>query len=246
MSTLGVGPLLRILDSIAAGVGLFREAVGESADDAGTIAEGARNNVVDLLGEVDDDNDLGALILEFQRRQAAVTAGQLYRTLQGERIMAALDAHYGGTGGLNRFLATQGVRVHPNLRVIGIQIDAEHAMAPTVVTLGRYAVTGSGTGTLTPGSTIDPALYAGANVVLRTTGTSGAAAVTATLTLARRDGTTEEQVATIPAASPQDTTIVVGTPGTDLYVGLVDVQIAGGTSGDGFDIRTTVERALAL
>lgn len=247
MSTLGAGPLLEVLDSIAAGVGLFREALGESAADTGTIAEGARNNVLTLLGEVDDDNDLGALILEFQRRQAAVLAGELYRTLQGERIMAALDAHFGGTGGLNRFLAGQGVRVHPNLRLIGIQVDAEHAMPPAVVTLGSYAVTGSGAGTLTAGSAVDTSLYAKANVVLRTTVAAiGAAAITVTATLRTRDGSTEQQVVTIPALSTEGTTVDVGTPGTDMYVGLVDVNIAGGTAGDGFDIRTKVERALAL
>ncbi|MEO8483325.1 MAG: hypothetical protein ABI634_14020 [Acidobacteriota bacterium] len=246
MSTLPIASLLEILDSVATQAQVFQDAIGESDADPGSVAEGAANNVETVFEAIDDDNALGPLVLELQRRQADVTASQLYRTLQGERVQLALDAHYGGTGSLNRALTDANARVHPNLGLVGIQIDAVNRFSPVAVALGAVAVTGSGAGTFTAGDAIDTSEYGNANVELVVTTVIGAAPIVATLTMRRFDGSTTTIGATVPNGSIVGATVAVGTPGTDMFVACMGVTFTGGTNGEGFAVRTTVERAIAL
>lgn len=247
MSTLAITPLLRLLDSVAAGVGVFACALGAGASDPDSVSEGIANNIQTLLdaqGE-DDELDAGDLLAECRRRQALVTAGALYRSLQGERLQLALDAHYGGTGALNRFLAAGDARVHPYLRRVGIQVDAANAFPPEVVALATIAATDAATATFTPGSAVDTALYGKANCALRTTSVIGST-TTLTLTLTKIDGTSETQDVVVPSGTAANERFVIGTPGTDMYVACTAVTIAGATAGNTFAIRTEVERSLVL
>jgi hypothetical protein len=245
VATLAITPLLTILDSLAKAVQIFAAAVGASGSDVSTVSEGAANNVVTLADAVASSNDVAALVKEFQERATLVTTDALARTLQGERVQVALDAHYGGTGGLNRFLTAQGKRVHPDLRRLGIQVDAVNAFPPAIVTLATFAVTGAATGTLTPGSDVDTGLYGKANTVVRTTTAIGST-TTVTLTMKKLDGTTEQQLVTLPSGTASGVEFDIGTHGTDLYVGVSAIAVAGGTAGNGFAVRTEVERAIAL
>lgn len=246
MATLRAVALLAILDSLAAQAQVVRDAIGASDVDTGSVAEGAANTLATLFEEISDDNDLGGLILAAQRRQADITADRLYRALQGERMQVALDAHYGGTGSLNRFLTDENARAHPDVRLLGIQIDAVNAFAPARVTLGAFAVSGSGAGTYTADDAVDTSLYGNANLVVRTTSGIGGASITATLTLRRFDGSTTTKAVTIPGGTASGVRIDVGTHGTDMAVACTAVSITGGTSGDAFVVETEVERAVAL
>lgn len=246
MSRLAVTPLLAILDSLAKGAEILDSALGEDSGDAGSVAAGAANNLATLFDQVDDADEIPQLIGAFDRRRALVTATALLPALQGARIGQALDTHYGGTGSLVRFLAQQDARVHPDLRRIGISIDAPQAFPPAVVALGTFAVSGAGAGTFTVGDAIDRAHYGKANVVVRTTSLIGAAAIVATLTLTRIDGTSTTQDVTIPGGTVSGDDIDVGVHGTDMFVACTLVTITGGTAGDAFAVRTEVERVLAL
>lgn len=246
MATLPLASLVEVLDSVAAQAQVFRDAVGDSDADPGSVAEGAANNVETVLEAIDDDNDLGALVLELQRRQADVTASGLYRTLQGERVQIALDAHYGGVGSLNRALTDANVRVHPSLALVGIQIDAVNRFAPTAVTLGAMVLSGAGAGTFTPTEGVDTAQFGNASVEVVTTSVIGADAIVATLTLRRFDGTELTRDVTIPGGSAQGLVRPVGTLGVDMGVACAGVTVTGGTAGDGFAVRTVVERAITL
>jgi hypothetical protein len=243
MPILPVTPLRTILDSLAKGVQLFAAAVG-SGSEANTVSKGATNNVATLLEYIDDD--VAGLVPAFSRRSELAITETLARTLAGASIMTALDRHYGGTGGLNRQLQAFGLRVHPDLRTLGIQIDADNAFPPAVVPFGSATVTGSGAATYVVASQVDTTLYAKANVVLRTTHTIGAAAIVATCTMQKRDGTTENKVVTVPALTASGVSIDIGTHGTDLYIGCSAVTITGGTAGETFTIETEVERTVAL
>jgi hypothetical protein len=246
MATLAAASLVTILDSIAKGVQLFEAGVGIDVSVANTVAKGAANNVTTLVTALGAAQDVTALLLEFEARRALVVAGALYRTLQGERVQTAFDAHYGGTGGLNRFLATEGRRVHPDLRKIGIQLDAPNAFPPAIVTLGSFAVTGAGAGTFTLVGDVDQSLYGKANTVVRTTTVIGAVAIVATLTMKKADGTTVAKQVTIPNGSGSGVEVDIGVHGTDMYIGVTAISITGGTAGEGFEVRTEIERTLGL
>ncbi len=244
MAVLAAASLLVVLDSLAKGVALFEAGVGLTTSVASTVAKGAANNVTTLVDV--GDADLAALITEFDRRTALVIASALYRTLNGERLLAALDVHYGGTGSLNRYLTTQDKRVHPDLRKIGMQIDGINAFAPALVSLATFTVTGDGAGTYVDVASVDGNLYGKANCVLRATTLIGVATIEATLTMDLIDGTTESKAVSIPNGTASGTEFDIGTHDTDMYVGCSAISITGGTADDAFEIRTKVERTLVL
>lgn len=247
--SLSAADLLTVLDSVAKGVALFEGALGILGSESNTVSKGAANNVATLqaLADIAVQGDLAAV---FRARAEATKAGALYRTLGGSAIQRALDKHYGDAtagGSLNAFLKAQDKRVHPDLRKIGFQIDAENAFAPTAVDpVASFAVTGSGAGSFSAGSDVDTTLYGKANMSVKTTTLIGAAPIIATLAMTKLDGSTESKQVTIPGATAQNTVIAIGTPGTDMYVGCSGISITGGTNGDGFKVVSVVERTVTL
>jgi len=240
--------LLTLLDSMAKGVSLFESSVGVLGSEANTVSKGAANNVATLaaVSDITVQADLGRV---FQARATAVRAAALYRGLGGSVVQRALDRHYGesGAGSLNAFLTSAGIRVHPDLRKIGMQVDAVNAFAATAVDpMASFAVTGSGAGTYTAGTDIDTTLYGKANLVVKPTALVGAATITATLTLRLLDGSQETKTVSLPSGTASGTAIEIGTPGTDMYVGVDGISITGGTNGDAFKVVSTVERTVTL
>jgi hypothetical protein len=244
---LSAANLLTVLDSVAKGVSLFEAAEGVLGSEANTVGKGAANNLATLTA-LNDAAVQADLVSTFQARATLVLAGSLYRGLRGASLQRALDQHYGSAGGsLNAFLTTQGTRVHPNLRKIGMQIDATNAFTPTEVDLvASFAVSGSGAGTYTPGTSVETTLYGKANLVVRTTTGIGVAAIAATVTLRKMDGTTEAKVVNIPGGTLIGVDVAIGVAGTDMYIGVTNITITGGTNGDGFKVVALVERAIAL
>lgn len=243
MATLARTPLLTILDSLAAGARVFADAMGTGAE-AGTVSRGAANNVATLLANI--DIDVAGLMPAFSIRADLVLTSALARTLGGRSLMTALDAHYGGAGGLNQALQAFALRVHPDLRTLGIQIDAENAFPPATQTLGEATVTGSGAVSYSVGETVDTGLYAKANCVLRTAHLIGAVTIVAHCVMTTREGGSATQIVTVPSGTASGTTFDIGTHGTDLYIGCSAVTITGGTAGETFTIDTEVEREVAL
>ncbi len=242
---LGTTALLTILDSLAKGYQILAAAVGASGADAGTVAKGAANNLATLIAQADEDV-AADLIGPFRARADEVVAPTVgLGALWGRGLARALDGHYGSTGGLNKALAAAGARVHPDLRKLGIPIDAANAFDPNVETLGSFAVSGSGAGVYTPGSVVNRSLYGKANVVIHAT-TSIPTGLTATLTLTKIDGSSETKAATFSGGSPSGTEVAIGTPGTDMYVACTAVTISGGAAAEAFSVLTQVERALTL
>lgn len=246
MATLTISALLTLLDSIAAGVARFESGIGVSGSVANTTAKGAANNVATLLAVADATVETDLLSV-FGARAAAVVAASLYGALYGAALQRALDRHYGSVAGLNAALATAGVRVHPDLRKIGFQIDAPNAFCATVVDpVASYVVTGAGAGTFTAGSDLDTTVYGKANLSVVVTHAIGGVNLVATLSLKRIEGTRETRTVTMPALSLIGASVAIGTPGADMYVGVTSVTVAGGTAGDAFKVVSGIERTVAL
>lgn len=244
---LALATLLSLLDSIAKQVDLFDAAIGLTGAEANTVSKGAANNVATLQA-VADASVQADLMPAFRARAEAVKAGALERVLGGAAIQRVLGAHYGAAaGGLNQYLQQQDARVHPNLRKVGFQIDPANAFTPTAVDpVALFAVGGSGVGTYTAGADVDTEQYGKAAMRIRTTSVIGAAAIVATLTMKRADGSTESKVLNIGAGTSSGVEAAIGTPGTDLYIGCTGISISGGTTGDGFKVVSVVERTITL
>lgn len=245
MATLALSSLLTVLDSIAKGVEVMEAAVGTGSE-SGTVSKGAANNVATLQA-IADSQVHADLMAVFVARATNVKQGVVARALIGAPLQRALDRHYGDAdGSLNAFLANQDARVSALLRNIGFQVDAANAFGPTVIDLvASFAVTGSGAGTFTPGTSVDETLYGKAHFKVRTTTLIGAAAMAATLTLRKADGSTEIKVVNIPDATPSGTEFDVGAA-SDRYLGCTAITITGGTVADGFKVISTIERSIAL
>ncbi len=80
---------------------------------------------------------------------------------------------------------------------------------------------------------------------MRTTSLIGAAAIVATLTLTKADGSSETKAVNIPGGTISGTEFDVGLT-TDRYLACTGISITGGTSGDAFKTVSTVERTIAL
>lgn len=241
--SLSLTPLLAILDSLAAQVTLFAAAMGSGVE-ADTISLGAANNVATLLGAL--DGEVAHLVPAFDERAEAVQASALYGTLGGAAIARALDHHYGAIGGVNAFLSLQDARVHPNVRQLGISIDAPRCFAPTVVHFGDASLAGPDVASYTADAVMDTSSYGRANVVVRALGDIGPSELTATLTLTTLEGGTDTRAVTLPALTASGTAIDVGTHGTDMYIGCTALTVSGGSAGDSFSVETEIERTVAL
>jgi hypothetical protein len=245
---LALGTLLTLLDSVAAGVAIFDNAVGIVGNEAGTVALGAASNR-DLLAAIDDASVQTDLTPAFANRASLVRASSLAATLQGGMLQRALDRHYGavGNGNLNAFLKNNDARVSDSLRLIGMQIDARNVFPPFAVDpVARYDGTGAGTGTFVAGAEIDRTQFGEAafEIVVEA---MGAAARTVRLSLKNFDDTIETRDVVVPANTVANTAIGVGGAG-DRYVGVTGISTVGGggTAADRLRVRSRIERVPAL
>ncbi|HYE85649.1 MAG TPA: hypothetical protein VEA16_04810 [Vicinamibacterales bacterium] len=243
--SLALSPLLTVLDSVAKGVEILETAVGTGSE-ANTVSKGAANNVTTLQA-IADSALQADLMSVFVARAANVKQSVIERALIGASLQRALDRHYGEAyGSLNAFLANQDARVHPLLRNIGFQIDAPNAFCPTAIDpVASFVVTGSGAGTFTAGTAVDDTTYGKAHFRVRTTTLIGAAAIAATLTLTKADGSSETKVVNLPGSTASGTEFDVGLS-TDRYLACTSISITGGTAADAFKVISTVERTIAL
>lgn len=233
---LGVVPLLTVLDSIAAGVEVLLD-----AND--TIESAALANVATLsAGDASVHTDV---IPVFDYRATLLTPGAMAAALQGAMIQRALDRHYGATSGgdLNAFLRTNAERVHPNLKLIGMQIDSRNTFAPTVVDpAALYEGTGAGSGSLAAVIDIDASQY-GDSAWEIVVDAMGGTDRDVRVTLRTFDNVDLTDDVTIPANAAPDTVIAIAGKG----VGIASIDtISGGENGDAFHVRSVVERAIAL
>lgn len=245
LMALALATLLTLLDSMAKQVEVLEGAVGTGSQ-AGTVSKGATNNVTTLQA-LADSAVLADLMAPFVARAASVQQAVVERALVGAPIQRALDRHYGTSdGSLNDFLRNQDARVHPLLRNIGFQIDPRNAFMPTAIDpVATFAVTGAGAGTFTAVAGVDEALYGQVHFKVRTTGVIGGAAIAATLTLTKADGSSEQKVVNIADGTGSGVELDVGLA-TDRYLACTNISITGGTAGDTFKIISTVERTIAL
>lgn len=245
---LAVATLLAVLDSIAASVDRFEDALGVFGDEPGTVSFAAASNR-DVLATLDDASVHLDLARAFAVRAEMVRAQALYPVLQGGVIQRALDRHYGDAenGDLNTFLRNQDSRVHPNLNLIGMQIDSRNLFSPLVVDpVARYDGTGAGTGTFVAGFDVTDSQYgpAAMSVVVDV---MGASARTIRLTMKTADGATTNRDVVVPANAAVGTALDIGAAG-DRFMGVAGIVTvgAGGTAADRLHVRSRIERVIAL
>lgn len=243
---LALGTLLTVLDSVAKGVENFGATIGVVGNEGGTIAKAAADNR-DLLAALDDytvQNDLTPI---FAVRASLIRGTNLYPALQGAMLARALDKHYGeaGNGSLNRFLANNDARVHPNLRLIGMQFDSRNVFSPVVVDpVAQYVGSGAGTGTYTAGSDISTVDFGPSKMEVVVT-LMGALARTLNLTMKKFDGSTEIKAVVVTGNAPLNTTFAIG-GASDRYVGVTGITSIGGQANDSLRVRSIVERVIVL
>lgn len=237
--------LLTILDSVAKSVDILATAFGVEGIETDSISAGAAANR--YLLETYPVTDVQAdLVPAFARRAEMVRAGKVYVVLQGAMLQRALDRHYGfqGVGDLNGFLKWADARVHPNLKLIGMQIDSGNVFMPDIVDpVAVYEGTGAGVGTFTIGSTIDTTQYGNTQFEVFIYQMGGSAR-TVRLHLKHFDETTETRDVVLPANAESGT--VIDVPGR--YVAVTNIETIGGGGGpyDVIRIRSVVERVIAL
>lgn len=242
---LAAGPLLTVLDSLASEVVVLESAFGIDGTIAGTIS-GKAASIRDMLSAIDDPDVHVSLSPVVSRRAATLLAGNFYPALNGLGLARALDTMYGGNGSLNRFLSDNDLRVHPNLRKMGIQIDSRNVFRDTALDpVARYEGTGAGSGNFIAGSDIDTREFGEASLEV-VVENMGALDRTLRLTLKHDDDTTEQIDVIVPADSLPNDALPVGAAG-DRYIGVAGIVTvgAGGSAGDSFRVRSKIERQIA-
>lgn len=231
---LGAATLLVLLDSIAAGA----SAAGDLFEDISQAAAADRATLAAL-----NDPDIASLESSFAHRAALVTASAIYPALQGQMLARALDVHYGGSGSLNRFLTANDLRIHPDLKKIGFQVDSINTFAPAVLDpVADYEGTDAGIGIFTAGSSINTAEYgeAGMEIIIEA---QGAIERTVLFTMVKYDGSNQFRDLVIAGnAAPGSTQRIGGAD--DRYIGVARITTEGGAAGDVFRVRSIVERTL--
>jgi hypothetical protein len=245
---LAVATLLAVLDSIAAGVDVLEAALGVVGNEPGTVSFAAASNR-DTLSALDDATVQTDLTPIFALRARLLRGSSLYPSMQGGMIQRALDKHYGaeGNGSLNEFLSNQDARVHPNLRLIGMQIDQRNVFAPIAVDpAARYEGTGAGTGTFVAGFDIDTTQFGKAALEVYVE-VMGASTRTIRISVKNFSGSIETRDVVVPLNSAAGTVIPVGA-GADRFIGVTAITTidGGGTAADRLRVRSKVERVIAL
>lgn len=241
---LAAGTLIVLLDSLAREVVVLDGALGSDGTDPATIS-GLAATSRDTLAVIDDASIQNDLTPIFSRRAALVRSSVLYPALNGLMVARALDQHFGGNGSLNRFLTENDLRVHPNVRKLGVQIDSRNVFRETELDpVARYEGSGAGTGDFMAGSDVDTAEYGevAMEVVVEV---MGASERVLRLTLKNFDGTTETRDVVLPAGAAAGTAFPVGAAG-DRFVGVAGIVTVGvgGNAGDRIRVRSIVERVI--
>ena len=243
---LSASALLAVLDSMAAQVDVLTGAFGTGTE-IGTISRAAADNMAAIVA-IEDATVQRDLAFNFWARADLLKVDRFYGSMQGAMIQRALDRHYGAEqGSLDRFLRASNVRVHPNLRRIGMAFSAANVFMPSVVDpVATYEGTGGGTGTFAAGSDIDRTLYAAAELEVVTTA-FGAVDREIELTLETFDGELVTRAVLIPAGIAPGDALSVGAPG-ERFVGVRNITTVdgGGDATDRMVVRSRLERAIAL
>jgi hypothetical protein len=229
-------------DEYCKGVKVLITALGDE-DTEGTAIHYAANvrDMVTALDQPDEAQltadliDPAIAVVAALAREAAI--GSFYAAFnQGMR------AHLGSD--LNTWLAADGTRVNSYWKRAGDTSLLPVNCCPPVTVLGAYAVSGSGTGTLTDGAAVDTVKYGGAQIQLRVTGQQiGAASIDVSVTCTTASGSTVTRTGTITNGSEVDTLVELGTA-ADRIVDITAVTISGGTAGDDFQIETMEDRTI--
>jgi hypothetical protein len=270
MSTISTSNLQTIADNIAKSLvdieAAYISGVTSTVTAVTNGASAASNSLAAHVAALADLAEEKALVLTASQAAANVsgqfplTANQfydLYRT-----FLFSLDQH---TGGLNTYLTTNSVQVHPEFaaafnRMAGLAVSTgltgtaptviapANIFTPTEVSLATISVTGSAAGTFAAGSTLDTTKYGGSQIYVKNTGGSGstgtATSFTVTYTKAS-DGTTGHTA----------TQALGGSLGAGAYLAIGSIADAkavtaiavnsGGANADTFAVVIKVLRAIA-
>jgi len=229
---------------MAAALTVFDNAMGKTGVEANTVSGRALVNA-NTLAAMDDTSVQRDLTGPALRRAELLTGLALDNALHGASIQRALDRHFGSSGGLNAYLKANDLRVHENLRRVGMQIDAINVMPPQVDPVASYEGTGAGTGTFVAGSPIDTTTYGPAALEVVVDALQGASGRTIRLSVVKSDNVVETRDVVIAAATPATTVIAVA-PGKFVNVTGITTVGGGGQATDRYRVRSVVERVPAL
>lgn len=245
MAVISSANLLPILDSLGLAYNELTANIKTSTP-ATNIQTSATNNINRVLA-LTDIQQAAELAPGVQAYQAAAADPSAAVASIFSTIINGIQKH---TGGLNAFLAANSARVTLSFANLFRAIMGSGALTPanvfqdTVVELADFTVTGATTGTFTAQSSLDTTKVGGSQCEVEITTDIGAGALTATLTMVKADGTTENQVVNITSGATATTKFDVGTA-ANIYTDCSAVAITGGTSG-AFKVQDKVLRAAAL
>lgn len=245
MATIAASDFLALTDSLGKQYAELKLTPGDTH--AGNVLTGATNNAGRAQAYTDPQQVIDLLPTLYALEGAAATLYQSANALFGSALQA-LNKH---VAGLDAFCVAQSIQVTSDFRDLAnaalssSAVKPAEVFPPSAVSLATFAVTGSGAGTYTHGAAVDTTLYGATQVQVVTTSLIGAASITVTLTLKKADGNTETKTATISSGTASGTAIDVATS-ADRYTDCTAVTITGGTSADGFAVKTKVLRTPAL
>jgi hypothetical protein len=195
--------------------------------------------------------DVNSLAKNYQYGKAALDLQAAALAAKG--LLAASDfatflrALAGDLGGFTAYAAGQGgaFKYSEHFRDLCALANVQAPAAlwvfkATNQTLATFAVTGATTGTFTGTGIVDTMLYGPLACELLITDDIGSS-TTVTLTMLKRDGTTQSKTVNLTTSHHSGDTVAVGT-GTDLYDDCNAIAVAGATSGDAFTVRAKVLR----
>jgi hypothetical protein len=194
MATISTGNLTALADNIAKSLvdleaALITNVVGGSPSKA-TIQNGQNAGSNSLLSHVAGlaDPDQEAALIDEAIADAAKVAATVDFSMNGFRrnyaeFLIALDRH---VGGLNAFLVTNTLQVHPYFAAcfnyiadlapqLGLasaaltHVAVSRIFTPTEVILGSIAVTGAAAGTFSAGTALNTSLYGASQLYLKNT-----------------------------------------------------------------------------
>ena len=158
-------------------------------------------------------------------------------------ISEYLTALNAALGGLNDWLADNGLYISSQLRKVFAQLQARYTFPP-VTDFGSMAVSGSGTGTWTEQDSVDTDLYGDGLIEFVTESLIGVADIVATIVGIDFDGDTVTTSGTIPDGTADATVVAIA--GTTRFAAITSVTFTGGTAADAFRIQTKFDRAAAI
>lgn len=200
-------------------------------------------DAITALGDPDEADITIDLLLTVQQLVDAMTLESSVSSMFGA-WNSAVSRHLGSD--VNDLLDDAGLRVHHYWKRAGNLMILPKNAFPPVTYLGTYAVTGSGTGTLTKvNGGLCSTLYSDAvlEVEVREQ-TLGVAQIVMTVNGTNFAGQAMSKTATITAEATVGTKFVVGNGTTERFYTITTVTITGGTNGDDLRIQTKEDRAV--